>query len=1022
MFHALLLSACLLIPTARAWCQQATPGGPRMLTPEQIQEVKTSAHHRQLALKGDTRPFNGAGGNGPAEEWVNLSDEFLWNIMPSSRFQRCTDVGNNPYRAPKIGCPVHGSKIYEKDAYYPWIIDCVKAPYKIKCPIGGESYPSNDFAAGDLTTGPYADDGHGWVAPDGTRYHFIGLYSHCAYNTVIVPAIRSFGNAYLITGDKRYAHKAGVCLLKEAFEYPNSTDRKDWTYLKGYQRWSGMLSDGVWSAGALNASALCYDLVKEAIAADPELLAFAQKHLPTLQSGEDIPRYILNYTLRPGLQAIIDQRIQPNVGWGQESVAKLALCLFDFGDTAPNSQAALEWLYYGAGRLKTVGNQFWKDGSSYESTSYNLARLGLVNAAQTVERLRAMAPDQVPLDRYPNMTQNEKMLRFQDTYRKAVVSLGGTYTICVGDVGSTGFTPHPRPTGPERPSEYLDGYGLGILRSGQQAAQRDVFVFYGGLRGHAHYDPLVLGMHGYGRDLLPNIGYPQSWNFAAAWEHSLLTHNTVVVDRDEKPCSTVVGNLTVWAAGADTPGCQVMEASKRPYRINEPRGANGPDVTDYRRLTALIDVGPDQFYALDVFRVTGGKDHLQSWHSGATPGLTVSVEGANLTRQAKGTLAGEDVPLGEKYKDASGQERWDPYCYLRDVARGRMVDQATFVIDYGTTDALRVRLNFLPVGETELITARGGAPIAPDKNVLEWAFPHRQGPTGLKSQFVTIIEPHCGPRFLGGIKRLPCQAVGPSDYEPLAVEVIVPGGRDLFLLNSREGQTLRGAGFSLTGKFGLIRERDGLVTELRLVAGSKLVFGPYTLQLPAQTGPARIVAVDRAHRAIILEGNLPPLHTLEGRRIMIDNHGERVSSYHVQKAERVSPTRLRLILDSSGLLGEGLAVGFEDGFIRNGPEISMPLAGLCEIDGKLDYSDAFHNGGHLETGQPGVDLKVHGVMGYPYQAWGNLHNAGINHVRLYDPLPAAKLREMIGEGSEFRIYEYGVGDEVRWDNSATLRR
>jgi hypothetical protein len=43
------------------------------------------------------------------------------------------------------GCPVHGTKIYEKDLYS-WIIDFDR-PFKVKCPIGGEEYPSNDFAA-----------------------------------------------------------------------------------------------------------------------------------------------------------------------------------------------------------------------------------------------------------------------------------------------------------------------------------------------------------------------------------------------------------------------------------------------------------------------------------------------------------------------------------------------------------------------------------------------------------------------------------------------------------------------------------------------------------------------------------------------------------------------------------------------------------------------------------------------------------------------------------------------------------
>jgi hypothetical protein len=44
--------------------------------------------------------------------------------------------------------------------------------------------------------------------------------------------------------------------------------------------------------------------------------------------------------------------------------------LNDLGPKRPNSQDCLEWLYYGGGRLITLDNQFYKDGSSYESTGY----------------------------------------------------------------------------------------------------------------------------------------------------------------------------------------------------------------------------------------------------------------------------------------------------------------------------------------------------------------------------------------------------------------------------------------------------------------------------------------------------------------------------------------------------------------------------------------------------------------------------------------------------------------------------
>jgi hypothetical protein len=167
-----------------------------------------------------------------------------------------------------------------------------------------------------------------------------------------------------------------------------------------------------------------------------------------------------------------------------------------------------------------------------------------------------------------------------------------------------------------------------------------------------------------------------------------------------------------------------MEAAKRPYRIHEPRGEKGPDVTDYRRMVALVDIDAERWYAVDIFRVAGGRDHMQSWHGGYTPN-PISVERVEFTRQEKGTLAGEDVEYGAHYKGPDGADRWDPYCYLHDVARGPMTHETSVDFAYETVDDLHVRLNFVPMDDTELITARGGAPIAPDKQVWQWAIPHR---------------------------------------------------------------------------------------------------------------------------------------------------------------------------------------------------------------------------------------------------------------------------------------------------------
>lgn len=215
-----------------------------LTTPKSVDAAKRDTAFVRRALEGDSRPFNAASGYAPAAKWVDKPDEWFWTIMPSTTVQRVGTIGKDSFANPRLGCPVHGQEVYTVNAYYPWIVDCEALPYKLTCPIGGETYPSNDFAAGDLTTGSYADDGTGCVV-EGSRYYFIGLYAHHAYNRVIQPAIKSFSDAYMVTGDRRYAHKAAVCLLKEASEYPNDTDRARRTYEPGYGVMSGMITDGM---------------------------------------------------------------------------------------------------------------------------------------------------------------------------------------------------------------------------------------------------------------------------------------------------------------------------------------------------------------------------------------------------------------------------------------------------------------------------------------------------------------------------------------------------------------------------------------------------------------------------------------------------------------------------------------------------------------------------------------------------------------------------------------------------------
>ncbi|MCZ7596882.1 MAG: hypothetical protein M5U09_02695 [Gammaproteobacteria bacterium] len=61
------------------------------------------------------------------------------------------------------------------------------------------------------------DRGTGWVDAQGRRYWFVAHYIFWQrWQREVLPGIAQLGNAYLLTGDPAYAHKAAVLLARIA--------------------------------------------------------------------------------------------------------------------------------------------------------------------------------------------------------------------------------------------------------------------------------------------------------------------------------------------------------------------------------------------------------------------------------------------------------------------------------------------------------------------------------------------------------------------------------------------------------------------------------------------------------------------------------------------------------------------------------------------------------------------------------------------------------------------------------------
>ena len=153
-----------------------------------------------------------------AGAFTALGDEACWDVVTAQSVSRSLGVLIR-YRQRIKGSPGPEGAEINKFGNYPWVIDVINDPWKLKSPVTGERYPSNDFAsfyaAGlnehgvfdqalarergsqflvnelypDRGEGWGVDDGSGWTDPDGDIWTFIAYYNHWALWTTAAASL-----------------------------------------------------------------------------------------------------------------------------------------------------------------------------------------------------------------------------------------------------------------------------------------------------------------------------------------------------------------------------------------------------------------------------------------------------------------------------------------------------------------------------------------------------------------------------------------------------------------------------------------------------------------------------------------------------------------------------------------------------------------------------------------------------------------------------------------------------------------
>lgn len=826
-----------------------------------------------------------------AEPWMKLSDDELWDLMFGATIPRSWMVWSNGF------CPSCKKSV----PMYNWKMDAFGHPWKTQCPLCKELFPKNDFKAfydsgldehgvfdpkladrtllfntdhpdpKDPLHGFGVDDGTGYVDGE-NKWRFISAYLiYGQWKQAIVNGIGALADAYSVTGDPAYAHKAAILLDRVADLYP-TFDFKTQAVVYEIPQANGYVSTWHDACGETRTMALGYDQVFDAIKTDKPLVRFLAVKAKRYKLDNpkstfmDVQRNIEDRILRDSLAN--RHKVESNYPQTDLNIAMFKTIL-----EWPASKAEVNRLL---GVIIDTGTQ--ADGVSGEKGVCCYAAWAVRTLAEMLEQFSRVEPRfladafkqhpsllktwQFYIDAwclqnyYPNIGDSTTFVNpsgyqgigFSKTtgvYPSGFTFLNHLHEITgnpaymqlmyIGNGNSVEGLPHDifaaDPAALQKKTqEIVDREGLSLkmtsankekwhlalLRSGEKDNARVLWLDYDSTERHRHSDCMNLGLYARGIDLMADFGYPPvqygGWDAPKArWFTLPSAHNTVVIDGANQP--SVNGVTTLWADGKQF---QVIRAS-------------APEIAgkQYERTPAMVSISDSDFYVLDLFRVVGGKDHAKFMHT-----QTSSLMSAGLTPSP-----GEDYGHGSFFRGTQ-----------TDAApkRGWYVDWAV------AGPGMHVKYTDL-TSDAQVSTCEAWVSIGISTNAEEWIpeliVRRKSDKDPLASTFVGIIEPYCKQSSIASIRRLPLESPKGAAYPDanVAVEVtLTDGRRDVIIaadaenplgmapsLNADGALIQKESGIRLEGQMCLIRfSKTGVVEQVALCKGKSVIVGACKFEMP----------------------------------------------------------------------------------------------------------------------------------------------------------------------------------------------
>ena len=351
-----------------------------------------------------------------------LSDAGAWQQLPPSEVPRSAWVNKNE------GCPQHGTAIFAHGGFYPWRHNHQPLDFLCQCPVGEETYPSNDILNDDFLSGPYPDDGFGYVDDSGAcylfaaHYHWMQAGTFTGHIALLTRALRATN----ILADTREAvvHRLALLLGRlvveelylaavPQFRYgshlttvaddlwgPTDTAIME-PFPDRHPFASGTICYSIAMPGLIQTCCRAYDALFPYLHSDSTLPGMLNAMGLPVHTSDDVLQ-LIEEMLACFIQHHLDNYTSCN--HPHSSVATL-ICLRTL--CPDNITELMDFLFDGCDdQIRTfVTNGFYPDGLCYEASGgYNSGHiLGAHLLHEHVEALRKIRPDEVSAERYPPM-------------------------------------------------------------------------------------------------------------------------------------------------------------------------------------------------------------------------------------------------------------------------------------------------------------------------------------------------------------------------------------------------------------------------------------------------------------------------------------------------------------------------------------------------------------------------------------------------------------------------------------------